>query len=72
MKKITAVILIIFFFILGIVLDRVYEYQTSGKQRIELIKENERLMKDYETLQEKIDMINSLIEPLEKNDTIIN
>jgi len=73
MKKIVIVVLIITSFILGVVLDRAYEYQTSGKRRIELIKENEELLKDYENLQEKLDMIKPLIEqPLEKNDTVIN
>ena len=72
MKKIVVVVLIIISFILGVISDRVYEYQTSGKRRIEFIKEQKELKKDYETLQKKLDLIKPLIEPLEKNDTVIN
>jgi len=70
MKKSIVVLLMTISFLAGIVVARMYEYRASGKRRIELLKEQETLEKQYKILNERFEMVEKEIQRKEINDSI--
>ena len=57
MKKPKATIIVIIFFLLGILLDRAFLYYEMGEKNKELLKEQEIIKKEYEMLIKRFDLL---------------
>ena len=57
MKKPKATILVIIFFLLGILLDRAFLYYEMGEKNKELLKEQEVIKKEYQMLIKRFDLL---------------
>ncbi|MBU8893528.1 MAG: hypothetical protein KOO66_12175 [Bacteroidales bacterium] len=57
MKKSKATILVIIFFLAGILLDRAFLYYEMGEKNKELLKEQEVIKKEYQMLIKRFDLL---------------
>ena len=62
MKKSQIIILVIIFFLAGILLDRAFLYYEMGEKNKELLKEQESIKEEYKVLIKRFEMVEEELE----------
>lgn len=71
MKKSSVILLILIFFLFGILVDRAVLYYEIGEKNKELLKEQESLKEDYKILIQRFEMVEQELELRKINDSIL-